>query len=263
MLELNASKAREDWSVADAVQGLDTELAAQLAGASAAYAQHWGGSLSYLGTEVKLTTPLPGVERVHLVTTLDGLATTEKGDLVVVDQKTTTSDISPGSWFWEKLQVTLQPGIYIWAARAHSYSVSHALWDAVKRPTMARRTEAIEPEYYKVNCKGGAKGDLKAGTGVPAETVPEFARRVRSTMLAEPSKWFQRAPVYRLDDELNACLEDVQQEVRRLLWAWDNNEFPRNTSSCWAFGRRCEYFEICAGAARPTDDTLYQIRKEK
>ncbi len=263
ILELNALKPVAAWEMAGALRGLDTELAARLAGATTAYATYWGGSLKYRATELQLVTPLPGVPEVALRTTLDGLVEDETGDLAVVDQKTTSSDITPGSWFWEKLQIALQPGIYLWAARANGHPVTHAIWDAVKRPTSPRRTTAIEPEYYKVSGKWGAKGTLKPGTGVPAETVPEYAARIKETMLAEPAKWFQRAPVVRMEDETAACVADVEQSCRQVLYAIGRSEYPRNTNSCFTFGRRCEYWSICVGETTARDDTLYQIRKEK
>ncbi len=262
VIELNANKPVADWSVREAAAGLEPDLGAQLAGASSAYAVHWAGSVKYHATELRLVTPLRN-PRLTYTTILDGLVEDQAGRLAVIDEKTTESDISPGSWFWEKLQLDTQVSSYIWAARAHGHNVEHALWDAVRRPTFGRRAEAIGPEYYVKSGKWGQAGSLKPGTGVPAETTPEFARRVRDTMLAEPAAWFQRAPVVRLDDELESAMADVEQVGAQILHAWDNDHWPRNPLACFNYREKCEYWDVCTGAAQPTDETLYKIRKTR
>jgi hypothetical protein len=253
-----------DGVVSDAVRGLSADLAALVAGTAAAYRAYWAGSLKYRATELKLVTPLRN-PRLTLTTILDGLAETEAGDLVVIDEKTTSSDIRPGSWFWEKLVLDLQVSTYTWAARANGHPVAHAIWDAVRRPNLKRREVAIEPEYYTRAGKWGAVGDLKPGTGIPAETPAEFAIRVRDTILEKPTEYFQRERVVRLTDELEAAMEDVEHEGQRILDSWDRGHWPRNSGACFDFGqqRRCEYFEICAGSASASDDQLYQLRKSR
>jgi hypothetical protein len=261
-IELNANKPVPSWSVREAAVGLDHDLSCQLAGAAAAYAVHWDGTLHYRATELRLETELRN-DRLRYLTILDGLAETEGGELVVVDHKSTESDIRAGSWFWEKLQLDTQASSYIWAARANGHDVQHALWDAIKRPTFRRRDEAIPAEHYVKAGKWGKAGDLKPGTGVPAEPVAEYAKRIRDTMLAEPDVYFQRAPVIRLQDELDAAMAEVEMVGEQLLRAWDRNEWPRNPQACFSYGQRCEYWELCTGSAAPTDETLYQLRTRK
>lgn len=262
VLELNANRPVADWSVAEGVKGLDLDLGCLVAGTSAAYAVHWAGSLHYRATELRLETPLRD-PRLRLVTILDGLAETENGDLVVVDHKTTESDIRPGSWFWEKLQLDAQASAYLWAARQHGYDARHAVWDAIKRPNLKRRTEATDPEYYARAGKWGQVGDLKPGTGIPAETAGEFAGRVRQTMAAEPDTYFQRGEVVRLEGELDEAVADIDQLGEQVLASFDKQAWPRNPNSCFAFGRRCEFFEVCCGTAQPTDDQLFQLRRSR
>lgn len=261
-LELNAGRPVADWSVREAAAGLEPDLSAQLAGATAAYAIHWDGTVTYRATELKLETELRN-PRLTYTTILDGLVEDDAGRLVVIDQKTTESDIRPGSWFWEKLQLDVQVSSYIWAARKHGHAVEHAVWDAVKRPTFRRRAESVPPEYYARSGKWGDAGSLKPGTGVPEETLPEYARRVRDTMLGAPDVYFQRAPVVRLDDELDAAIEDVEQVGKQILNAWDTDEFPRNSGACFQYGEKCEFWDLCTGSAQPTDDQLYQIRRKR
>lgn len=261
-LELNANLPVAAWSVRRACGDLDADLGALVAGTVAAYGTYWAGSLRYHAVELRLETELRN-PRLALVTILDGLAETDGGEIAVVDHKTTESDIRPGSWFWEKLQLDRQAGSYIWAARVHGKRPAYAIWDAIKRPNLRRRDVAIPAEHYVKSGKWGKAGDVKPGTGLEPESPAEFAKRVKETILAEPAVYFQRAPVYRLDDELDSNLDEIEAIGTQILAAWDRDEFPRNPQGCFSYGRKCEYFDLCTGAAQPTDDTLYQVRKTR
>lgn len=259
VVEHNANKPVSDWSVREGCAGLDADLSALVAGTAAAYAVHWDGSLKYHATELELVTPLRN-PRLELVTVMDGIVEDQAGTLAVIDHKTTESDIRPGSWFWEKLALDPQASAYLWAAREHGYDVQHAIWNAVKRPKLSRRAEATEPEYYVKSGKWGNAGDVKPGTGLQAESSADYAKRVRDTILGEPTEYFQRCDVVRMVDETEAALDDVNAVGEQILNAWDKDQFPRNPSSCFAFGERCSYWELCTGAASPDDDQLFTLR---
>jgi hypothetical protein len=227
-----------------------------------AYGAHWAGTLRYSHVELELDTPLKHPE-LSLRTILDGVALDAADRLVVVEHKTTSSDCSPGSWYWEKLSLNRQASAYLWAARANGYPVEHVEWDVVKKPNLRRTTEAIAPEHYTRSGKWGQAGDLKPGTGIPVETVGAFAARVRDRMLAEPSAYFQRAPVVRLDDELDAAVADIEALGEQILTAFDRDAWPQNPDSCMAFGHRCEYLPLCTKSASPDDTELYQIKRKR
>jgi hypothetical protein len=59
-------------------------------------------------------------------------------------------------------------------------------------------------------------------------------------MAATPEKFFQRATVVRLESEDAAFAEDLIS-VSRLM----EGPSPRNPQSCFAYGRRCEYWAVC------------------
>ncbi len=261
VIEANINKPAGSWRLGEAVVGLDADLGALVAGTAAAYAVYWGKSLTYRAAELELDTPLRD-PRLRLVTVLDGLAT-DNDVLVVVDHKSSKSDISPGSWFWEKLTLDAQASAYIWAARENGYAVEHAVWDAIAKPKLRRMCDGVPAEYYSRSGKWGDAGSLKPGTGVPAETVAGFAKRVRDTLLLDPTAYFQRAPVVRLDSELAEAVAEIEQVGDQILRAWDNAAWPRNPNSCMAFGRKCEFLPICDGSSTAADDTLYRIRKPR
>ncbi len=261
-IEVNATKRPADWSVREATLGLDADQAALVAGTAAAYATVWEGTLSYTAAELELLVGLRN-PRLVLLAIVDGLATTVANRPVLVEHKTTESDIRPGSWYWEKLQLDLQASLYLWAAARNGVEVEHVEWDVIKRPRASRRSEPVPAEYYARAGKYGKAGDLKPGTGLPAESPAEFAGRIRDAMLAEPTVYFQRAPVVRMSDELDSAVADLESIGEQILGCWDRNSFPRNPNSCMAFGKRCEFWEACTGSASPADPQLYQLRKSR
>lgn len=263
VLEHNHAKPVASWSVREALTGVDADLGSLVAGTAAAYGIYWEGSLAYTHKEYPLRAELRN-PRAVLFAIVDGIARDARDELVVVDHKSSGRDISPGAWFWERLQVNQQASAYIWAARRNGFPVSHGIWDAVKRPGLKRRLQAIDPEYYSRSGKWGKAGDLKPGTGIPAESPADFATRVKGTILAAPADYFQRAPVVRLEAELEAAIENIEQVAGQILHAWDRNEWPQTDGACGHSPQyRCPYWEICAGAAQPTDEHLYKLRPRK
>jgi hypothetical protein len=106
-------------------------------------------------------------------------------------------------------------------------------------------------------------GGLKPGTGIEVEAVGAFAARVRDKMLSSPADYFQRAPVVRLDDELEAAVKDIEAIGEQVLHAFDTSAWPQNPESCMAFGERCEYLPLCTRSASPDDSELYQIKTRR
>jgi hypothetical protein len=261
-IELNIAKPPSDWSVAEATLGLDIDQGALVAGTVAAYGLYWGGELTYRAAELELTAGLRN-PRIRLLAIVDGLAENSAGRTVLVEHKTTESDLRPGGWYWEKLVLDQQASAYLWAAAQNGIHPDEVVWDAIKRPKLERRVMAIPPEYYARAGKYGKAGDVKPGTGLPAETPTEFACRVRDTIMQAPSVYFQRAPVVRMQDEIEAAVTDMEAIGEQILASWDRRRFPRNPSSCLAYGRKCEYWNVCAGGTTLADDTLFQVRTKR
>lgn len=96
----------------------------------------------------------------------------------LVEHKHTTQDVSPGSDYWSKLAIDLQPSMYVDAAVAAGYDVVAVLYDVSKKPkvTPQRETPEAEREYTIgkgcKDCGGSAKpGEVKKGSGITASVV--------------------------------------------------------------------------------------------
>jgi hypothetical protein len=96
----------------------------------------------------------------------------------VVDHKSTTQDIAPGSEFWQQLGINGQVSMYVDAARAADVPVGDAVWDASAKPDVTPQlaTPEDQREYTQgkgcKSCGGSAKaGEVKRGAGVIEQTI--------------------------------------------------------------------------------------------
>jgi hypothetical protein len=95
----------------------------------------------------------------------------------------------------------------------------------------------------------------KQGKTRKADELPEeFRNRCRQEIADNPDKYFARYAIIRTErDEAEAAL-DLRRTIRHLEIAVEEGSY-RNTESCKAFGRTCEYHGVCGGA-ESLDNTL-------
>lgn len=265
--------ARKAWADAAATEQLsfeDTLLGEVLL---IGYAARWDDlRLSFHGTplvECKVELPVlrpdgtPDPELV-LVCVFDVVTYDADGSSVVVEHKTTKSDVSPGSAYWGRLDGNLQASIYWLAAADHGRDVQCVLWDVIRAPLFKRAdaTPLADREYYKRPPAGSGfkPGDLKPGQRIADETADEFAERVMSKVLAEPNAYFGRQELARSDDELDRVRMDLWAVGRQMVHAVRTGAFPRNLQSCNAFNTPCDYLPVCKGEASIDDPQLYRLR---
>lgn len=168
---------------------------------------------------------------VTLVGELDAIGTDERGNTILVEHKTTTHDISPGSQYWsERVSCDPQVSTYL---RAFPRAV--VLYDVLRVP-------ALRP--------------LEANTRREvAETDDEYVERCLAAMSEKPDYYFQRANIVRLEHESDAFEKDVE------IIAESMHPGPqaRNPKSCFSFGQRCDFFGVCWSGE--SLDTLQQVEK--
>lgn len=163
---------------------------------------------------------------VECAGTLDALMVLN-GEDVIVEHKTTASDISPGSAYWQQVSTcNVQVSMY-----AAAFPGAKVLYDVIRKPGL-RKLRAGKPNE---------------------ETDDELVARCLAAMSEEPAKYFQRAVIVRLEHEHEAFARDLYlvDSLRRLP------DQPRNPSSCMAFGRRCGYFDVCWNGASLDDDSKF------
>lgn len=149
------------------------------------------------------------------------------GDEIIVEHKTTSSDISPGSAYWREVSLTnTQASMY-----AAAFPGAKLLWDAIRKPAIRK---------------------LRAGKS-NEETDDELCARALALITENPDKYYQRQYIVRLEHEHASFINDIElvDAQRRVL------QQPRNAKACWSFGRRCGYFQVCWESETLDNDALF------
>lgn len=203
--------------------------------------------------EIPLVNPDTGAEsRVwRLAGKIDRLYRLPNGRLALKDRKTTTEDLSPGSDLWLRLRLDIQASIYVIAARHLGYDVGAIIYDVAARPMFRPQmaTPVADRKYTQKESKladGTVRpaGSLYANQRESDETPEEFAARVADALRAEPSRFFARHEVSRLDADLGDAQADLWTQQMALRYAQRSGRWFRNPSACVSWSR-CPYLSIC------------------
>jgi hypothetical protein len=210
------------------------------------YTSRWEGeALTVLGVEVEFRAPLVNPETGHVSRTwevggkIDAIARDADGRIVIVEHKTSSEDVSPGSDYWRRLTLNGQVSLYYDGAKALDYDIEGCLYDVIAVPG-ERPKKATPPESRKYK----ANGELYANQREHDETPDEFEARVALSLTAED---FRRAPVPRLDADLEAARRDVWQWAAILRDTSRQGLAPRSPNACQQYGRLCAYLDVCSG----------------
>jgi hypothetical protein len=186
-----------------------------------------GDPIDSRGIEFPFRTMLGRVEVAGNVDVLGADGPDINAPTILVEHKTTSADISPGSSYWQEVAVT-DAQISMYSA---AFPGAKILYDVIRKPGL-RKLRAGKPNE---------------------ETDDELVARCLDAMAKEPEKYFQRAMMVRLDHEHAPFVRDVElvDELRR------RPEHPRNANACHSFGRRCGFFGVCWQGQSLDDDTKF------
>ena len=176
------------------------------------------------------------------------------GAKILLDHKTTSEDIAdPNAAFWRILAIEGQASLYMLLEWLHGQKVDYALWDAVRKPSIAPRSlpkaELIRALAERTYC--GAEitvDDLDILNETSRETPRMYAARLASDCTEiRPDWYFQRRKVARLDSEIAEFAAEMWDHGQEILAARQCRRWPRNSGACFTYNTPCEYLGICSG----------------
>lgn len=249
------------WTSTDPATRLDDALDA-MAGESdpfervkaetlmAGYDARWGAErLEVLAVEKKFEAPLvnPLTRAASRTWALGGkidavVRELDTGRVLVVEHKTTSEDVRPGSDYWRRLKIDGQVSIYFAGARELGFDVEACLYDVISKPGM-RPLKATPVESRKYT----KDGRLYAAQRDRDETPEEYRARLLEDVAGDPTGYFARGDVVRLEQELSEAAWDAWALGRQLREADLAGRYPRNPDACSRFGRTCQFFGVCTG----------------
>lgn len=212
-----------------------------------------------LAVEVEFQTPLRNPETGassrtwRLAGKLDAVVRDLRdGRVLLVEHKTSSEDIAPGSEYWRRLRMDGQVSVYYLGAEALGWKVDGCLYDVLGKPGI--RPLKATPEESRKYTKQGV---LYANQRDKDETPGEFRARLVEDIASCPDGYYQRGEVVRLETEMADALHDVWQLGRQIREAELAKRSPRNPDACVRFGRTCPYFSVCTGEESLVDNPRF------
>lgn len=175
------------------------------------------------------------------------------GDLWIVEHKTSSEDISPGSPYWQKLRLDAQVSTYLEGARSLGFDPVGCIYNVIGKPALRplKATPLEDRKYTK-------EGRLYAKQRETDEGPEEYRARVRESITENPDRYYQRGDVVRLESERDDAAWDLWQQARLIHESIVEERAPRNPEACFMWNRPCDYFAVCTGQASLENESLFR-----
>lgn len=170
----------------------------------------------------------PKRARYSIAGKIDAIVEDADGRVLLVEYKTASEDLSPGSDYWLRLLIDRQVSMYYVGAAALGFTLDGVLYDAARRP-------GIRPRLLS----------RKKDNDGERESPAQFGERLMADIRERPEWYYRRQEISRMASDIDETLEEINDvaaimgNMRRL------GRWPRNTDSCRRWGR-CPYFGPCS-----------------
>jgi hypothetical protein len=175
------------------------------------------------------------------------------GTTLLVEHKTSSADLSPGSVYWQRLRMDPQISLYFTGATSLGHPPDGCLYDVIAKLDM--RPYQATPEDKRKYRQDGA---LYANQRAVAETFAEFKTRLEAAIGEAPDAYYGRAEVARLQSELEESTKDTYETALMIRDGIRNGRHPRNPDACFRYNRVCDFYPVCSGTASLDDAHVYR-----
>ena len=192
----------------------------------------------------------------------DRLAKLPDGRLALVETKTTSENIEPGSDYRNVLGLNSQICMYFEAYQAEGIDVETTLYDVIKKPSIRPSLVALTDEAglkivldtdgNRVCKKDGEPrqtADTEKGYVLQTRemTPQEWSAKLTADIASRPEFYFQRFEVPLLQTDREQFRTELWEISQDLLACRNKGRWYRNTSSCRQWNRLCSYYPLCSG----------------
>ena len=189
---------------------------------------------------------------------IDGICSVD-GRLLLLEHKTCSEDVTPGSEYWDRVRLDEQITRYILASREADWYVEGVFYDVIRKPSISPKQvpnldddgrpivlDESGERVFKANgepvrTSNSSKG-WKAQTHV--ESTDEYGKRLYDDIRARPDFYFARMEIPRLESELAEMREEIWQVAQDIRHAETNGHHFKNSHSCKS-PYPCAYLPIC------------------
>jgi hypothetical protein len=194
------------------------------------------GKLDHLGLNAKILGRVDVLARYK-----------ETGVLHFIDSKTTSDDISTtGADFWQRLAMDIQATAYQELLQVEFQEPVKILFDAIHKIQNSPKLKTGAPKKKKSETDEEFQERKRVHEEEQRETPVEFSNRMAQEILANPTKWFQRRIIPRLQDDIDIYREERDTTICDMLDP-ERTVFPRNDSACKSRFGPCHFLGVCTG----------------
>ena len=175
------------------------------------------------------------------------------GRQLIVEHKSASGEVGPGSEYWRRLRIDGQVSLYFDGAKALGYDPQGCLYDVLSKP--GQRPLRATPEESRKYTKDGR---LYAAQRDRDETPDEYLARIIDAIAADPNGFYQRGEVVRMERELSEAQHDIWQIGKQVRESDLAGRWPRNPDACVRYGQTCSFFDVCTGEASLDDENRFR-----
>lgn len=203
----------------------------------------------------------------------DGIGLLKGTRRVLVEYKTTSSDIDPESVYWQRLMIDPQISLYFLATLQEGEAIDGVLYDVTRKPqaNIFYRQEipeldenALKIIYWKATGERVLNKDGSPAQRAPSgqaenvqyltrpETFVEHSARIRADIDARPQWYFQRREITRTPAELEEFQQELWHVAQQIRYSQLHEIHPKNGNICFRYygSRPCPYWDICTTGRR-------------
>jgi hypothetical protein len=225
-----------------------------------AYAAAWADvACEVLAVEREFRLPLVNPLTNHpsrtwvLAGKLDLVIRLSDGRIAVVDHKTSSESIEPGSDYRRRLILDGQLSQYWRGCESLGWAPDLGIWDVLGKPAL-RPLKATPVESRKYT----KDGRLYANQRETDETPDEYEIRIAEALAADPAKFFARVEVARLEVEREQYDANVWHLATVMREAKPYGRAIYNPDACMRGRSPCPFLAFCEGTASLDDESLFR-----
>lgn len=183
----------------------------------------------------------------------DGLISSHEGEQYLLEHKTCSEELGPDASYWKRLTIDTQISAYLLACWVKGQKLNGVLYDVIRKPeirprklTGAERKELWSTQTYCGNLVADADAERCRQDTEFRETPRMFEARLALDTRTRPDWYFARRTIRRLDQEILTYAAELWQTAEEIRGAMRTGDRRRNDRACMAYGRPCEYLDLCA-----------------
>ena len=231
------------------------------------YHEKWGDlEWQALSVEESVSFPIEGTDWQY-AGKIDTLVTGYNQERVMVEHKTTTIDLSDQTNpYFLRLSFEQQLSRYHLAMYVNERPLTQSIYDIIRKlsikPKSIPKGTERKPEgtQWEISQYGTYYG-LEVGESVDCKRPPTseclrlYFLRCLHTVLTQSDKYYCRVGnIYRTGTQLLETYDELEDIVKDIDAAAENERWYQNTNMCNSYNSPCEYISLCRGTSNEEDD---------